>query len=252
MRDLRLLRFQLKQFALTSYFVQVLFSVTLISVLMQWLLIYAGDATDDAAALVWIRAACVGAWAVACLSAGILGFQRFQGVLSWLISSPLGAWRTILPLIASLAGIGSLSFAIGALAGLVLGLPISIASPGGFVLGLIAYTLGCCAIGSVIALLFLLSPNAITYEPLLATPLVLITGVFGYPESLAPTLHIASLVVPTGSGVQLLLGSVHDGGVDAGLFLTSLLASLGWFVIASLALRFVLHRVRRTGTLEVL
>ena len=59
MRDLRMLAFQLRQFAATGYFVQVLILATLTSVAMQWLVASGSAPLPEASALVWPRAAVV-------------------------------------------------------------------------------------------------------------------------------------------------------------------------------------------------
>lgn len=254
MRDLRLLVFQVRQVAATGYFVQLLVVSTVSAVLLQWLVTWNQPALPGAGELSWVRAGIVGAWTTTCVAAGILGFQRYQGVLAPLVNSPLGAHRTLVPIIAACSVLGLAGFAIAAALAALLGLPVRITEPGWFALALCAFALGSVVLAVLIASVFVLTPNAITYEGLIAIPVVLVSGVFGYPPAWASALEAVSAIVPIAPAVRMLQRSVvgeASASSLAGDLIASLVSSLVWAVIATLAFRAVLRRARTEATLEL-
>lgn len=252
MRELRLLAFQLREFAANRYFGQLLLSATLASIALQWLILQAAEPLAGARELAWIRGGAVGAWSTASVAVGMLGFQRFQGTLVHLVQAPIGVLRSLLPLLTASTVFGLLAFPLAAAAALVVGLPVRIRDADGFLVSLGCFALGSAALASAVAVLFILTPNAITYEPLIAVPVVLLAGVFGFPDGWAPLLQPASQAIPIGPAVQGLGQAVLGRPPAPAQLAIGVGASLLWFGVAWLALRLVMRRVRRDGSLEVL
>lgn len=255
MRDLRMLAFQLRQFAGTPYFVQVLAISTLSTVAVQWLISTAGTPLPDASSLVWLRAGCVGSWSVTCVAAGILGFQRYQGTLAQIVFSPLGAARGVFPVVASCAMFGLLAFPLAAAAAWLLGFRMEVADVPLLLAAMTAFAFGSVSLALTMAVLFLLSANAITYEGLLAIPVILLAGVFGYPEQLRGIAENVAMVIPLTASIRAMSSAISGTSVDPSTLLVSgaisLLVSAVWLLGATVALRLVVRRVRHDASLEL-
>ncbi|WP_181057928.1 ABC transporter permease [Pseudoclavibacter sp. RFBJ3] len=251
MRDVRMLFFQLRQFAANSYFLQLMLTATIVSVVMQYLVLAGSAQSPGGEELVWLRAGLVGAWTVATSAAGILGFQRFQGVLVPLFQSPLGESRALFPVIAATASFGVSAVPVAVVVSLIFGLPVVVSDVGVFLLGMVLFALGAVSMSLVVALLFVLTPNAITYEGLLAIPIILLSGIFGYPASVAPALEGVSTLIPIAPAIRVLESSLavrEFGALDA---IASAVCSIVWLMASGFAMRSVARRVRRDASVEV-
>lgn len=227
----------------TGYFVQLMVTST-ISVLALQLL--AAHASGISAGDAWMRAGLIGTWTTATVSAGIIGFQRFQGTLAHLALTPRRPMVVFAPLVVGPAALGLVSFPLAAVVSFAL--DVTPRMPGFLagVAGIFLYWLACLSLACTIASLFVLTPNAITYEGLLVIPLVLLSGIFGLPENQLAV--AASYALPTAGPVKYLLGV--EG--DALELLISAATTLAWFALAGLCMRSALRKARVTGTLEVL
>lgn len=101
-RQLRLMGFSLRQFLTVPYFIQLLISTVLGSVILQALAVHAAAQSSEGHSvdptLAWTRAGIVGMWSVCIVSAGIINFERFRGTLVYLTCVPgpflrCGYWR---------------------------------------------------------------------------------------------------------------------------------------------------------------
>lgn len=182
LRMARMLGFHLRMFAGNSYFAQLLFTSTLSIILMQWVASFAvGRGLPEEGR---IRAGMMGTWVVCAVSTGLVGFQRFQGVLVHQVTSSIGPLRALLPVVGSASVFAMLAFPVAYSAAVVVG--------GGDLPSLTLRTVGAafifwCAASSMALLLaavFSHSPDALMYESLASTPLVLVSGVFGLPASM--------------------------------------------------------------------
>ena len=179
---LRMLWFHTRLFARNSFFSQLMFTSTLSILAMQLLAAHGNGA--PAGEPLWLRAGMVGTWSVSTVAAGMIGFQRFQGTLAHLVFTPGPASRTMLPLVGAAATFGLLAFPLAALVASLFGYTPSTRAWAVLLVGILTFWLACLSISMVVAAVFVLTPNAITYEGLLAVPLVLLSGVFGFPAGL--------------------------------------------------------------------
>lgn len=248
MRFFSMLGFHLRIFAQNSYFSQLMVTSTL-SVLALQLLVAQGTPQAQGQPI-WLRSALVGTWTVSTVAAGMIGFQRFQGTLVHLLNSPRSEASNLLPLIASASTFGLLTFPLAGLVSSLLGYPPRVVSWPLFLLGAFLFWLSALAISCLIAALFVLTPNAITYEGLLATPLILLSGIFGLPEGAPAWVQALSYLLPTSPAVELLLTEPAPDRALV-LMLACLLGVTAWLALAYYATRRALDRVYVTGNLGV-
>jgi len=250
-----MLWFHVRQFAQNGYFVQLLITSTLSIVILQALAarnpaVAAGGA-NPAVGLGWLRAGMLGTWTVCAVSSGMLGYQRFQGTLVYLVRAPYHPMRVLVPVLGAASVFGLLALPLGALGSVMLGQPVI---HGGIVVTLIAglvFWIACLSISTFIGMIFVLTPNAMTYEGLLSIPLVLVSGVFGTPSFLPDTVIAIARILPTRSAVELLNQISAGGGLNLWLLVEPLVVSLLWLLAAAGAARVVTRRATQTGILEV-
>jgi ABC-2 type transport system permease protein len=250
MTDLRMWWFHVGQFARNGYFTQLLVTTTVGLVALQAL---AARASDDGQAWDgWIRAGMVGTWTVCTVAAGMIGYQRFQGTLVHLLRSPLAAPRVLMPVVGAGSVFGLAAFPLAAVCALIMRQPVVSGPVPAMAASWVVFWLAAFSISAVIGTLFVLTPNAMTYEGLLAVPLVLASGVFGTPAALPTWVTALTHVLPTTSAVDLMLGLASGtGGHGTLLALESVTVSTLWLVVAHRAAIVVARRTTVTGSMEV-
>lgn len=113
--------------------------------------------------------------------------------------------------------------------------------------GIVALYVGCLAISTVIAALFVLTPNAITYEGLLLVPVLVASGVLVTSHSPSGIWSTISTVIPISAPVRVLytgLPSVIDALVWA-------VVTMMWLGAGYGLLGRALNRAYRDATLEL-
>lgn len=246
--------FQLRQFASTPYFVQLMLISTLSITFIQFLAFRAwgGDPLH-----LWIRSGVIGMWTMSVTSAGIISFERHKGTLVHLVGGRISPLYPLLAVVsaASIFGIGAFVVAWGSWS-LLSGSLAPLADDGSF--GLIHTITGItlCWVSSVcmslvIASIFVLTPNAIAYEQLLVQPLLIASGILFTQSSIPKWLEVIGFVTPLGSATRLLF--VRQESIP---FLLTAAQTLGtaalWCLLAAFLGHKALQRVRVTATLEVI
>ncbi len=241
---LRMTRFHAQRFWRTPFFVQVLVLSTTQVVCLQALASHAGAGASTHG---WIRASLTGMWTVSTVSAGIIGFQRFQGTLVHLVHSPRPAWQSMTPIVAAVSTFGLFSVPVSLVLSVLLRMPVEGITDIRVLAGIAMFWFGSLTMASLMATLFVLSRYATTYEALIGSPLVLLSDIFGHP----PTwiwFDLVSAWLPTAWAARLLFDPD-----------TIWLESAAWYAItvvfwasaSALLGRAVLRRATRHGTLEV-
>lgn len=241
--------FHTGQFARNGYFVQLLITTTLGVVALQALAARAPDARD--VEIGWLRAGMVGTWTVCTVAAGMIGYQRFQGTLVHLMRSPLATPRALLPVVgaASVYGLAALPVAAGA--SWLLRQPVTVGSLLPTVGAALAFWIACLSVSAVVGMVFVLTPDAMTYESLLAVPLVLASGVFGTPAGVPGVVVALTHVLPTRSAVELLQHATVGSATPPLLIVECLAVSGVWIAVAWRAASVVTRRAVAAGTLEI-
>ncbi|XCB31066.1 ABC transporter permease [Arcanobacterium hippocoleae] len=248
-----MIRFQIRQFISVPYFIQLMVISTLTALIVQWLAWQAWGAVRPADA--WTRAGMIGLWTTCTAAAGIIGFERFKGTLVHLVISPVGALRSCGCVVISAATFGLAAFVIAWSAWAVLTWSFdfdffTFARFGEVALGVITFWIGAVAMCLLIAAIFVLTPNAITYEGLLAAPIFLFSGLM-FTDSPAPFwISIISKFLPLSLPIDSLFSRPDAlSWINLGQWLVCVCT---WFVLAALAGRAALRKATEKGTLEVL
>lgn len=258
-RQLRLMGFSLRQFLTVPYFIQLLISTVLGSVIIQALAVHAaaqssaGQTVDPT--LAWTRAGIVGMWSVCIVSAGIINFERFRGTLVYLCSGSISPLRVLAAIVssASIVGLAALPLAWLTWALATLNLQVTDFSElwPRYVLGVPLLWVACLSVTFMIAVFFVATPNAIAYEELLLVPVFILSGVLFTMVEAPAWLDAAGVLIPLQAPVHLLLGrTAITTPADALLPLVqTLIVSFIWAACAFLFARKALASARRRGTL---
>lgn len=241
--------FHTTQFARNGYFVQLLVTSTLGLVALQALAARGPWAQDVEVG--WLRAGMVGTWTVCTVAAGMIGYQRFLGTLVHLMRSPLRTPRTLLPVVGAASVFGLLALPLAAAASALLRQPVALGAVLPTASAAVAFWLACLSVSAVVGMLFVLTPNAMTYEGLLAVPLVLASGVFGTPAGIPAAAVAVTHVLPTRSAVELLQGVTAGTQPSVVLVVECVVVSAAWLLVAWWAASVVARRATTAGTLEV-
>lgn len=249
MIDLRLWVFHVARFSRNGYFVQLLLTSTLGLVALQALAAQAPGARG--AELGWLRAGMVGTWTVCTVAAGMIGFQRFQGTLVHLVRSPLAPARVLLPVVGAASVFGLAALPLAAAGSWLLRQPVALGAVLPTAAAAVVFWLACLSVSAVVGTLFVLTPNAMVYEGLLAVPLVLVSGVFGTPTGLPSAAVALTYVLPTRSAVELLHAVVSGAPASASLVVGSVAVSAVWLAVAAWVAGVVTRRATTAGTVEL-
>jgi len=198
---------------------------------------------DDA----WASASVAGSWVTTTTAVGIVGFQRYQGTLEHLALSTLRPGVVFGSLCAAAALLGLVGVPVALALQSVLGHPIE--SGAQTIIGLALSVVACVASACALASIFVLTRTATVYEPLLVTPVWLLTGIV-VPLTLLPAWVMPiALLHPLTGAVQVLRAPSLDDAVPWGI--ASLLAVAVWGAVAARLLAAALHRARVLGTLAL-
>lgn len=246
-RQLRLSVFHLRQFVSVPYFILVMVMTTVATTLVQYLSWRAFG--QISATQGWLRAGIIGMWTTATAAAGIIGFERHKGTLVYLVGAPIGALRSLAAVVSSAASFGLAAFPVAwttwALLSGTLGFT---AWTWQLAVGGVALWVGCVSLSFVIAALFVLTPNAISYEGLLLVPMFIASGVLFTTTTPPAWLAGVGALLPLSVPVRVLLGG-EMSEADVAVWVVVLAA---WLAAAGMAGRYALWRATKQGTFEVI
>lgn len=229
--------FHIKLYAKNSYFVTLLFSVSTSMVLLQYIVTYGNNInTED----VWIRSGIFGMWAISTTAAGYISFQKYQGTLPYLLNNPVSDKVSLLALLLPITTFGLLAFPISYILSFLLGMghgDISLQT-----LGAIAMTYtGSLIVSFIIAGIFIFTRDAIIYEQIINIPLLLLSGIFGFPIYSDLISTLSSKMIPMSSSIQYLLG-IRDT-----FLLDSLLSQFIWLIFLNIFVTSLVKRAKQNG-----
>lgn len=237
--------FHTRQLLRTPFFVQQAFAAPLSFGLLR--LFGSWGAGVELPNDLWFETALAGMWATTTTAVGIIGFQRFQGTLEYLAMSTRRPGSVFGSLCAAASVLGLVGLPISlAFQYLTTGsVQIDVAHLVGFMIG----TLACIASAFALASIFVLSRSATVYEPLILTPVWLLSGI------VVPLAALPQWVLPF-AAIHPLTGAVLATDANTAIeSLTwigeSLVAAAFWTLTATFLLSRALHRARVRGTLAL-
>lgn len=253
MRTLRQIAFHFKEFSTTSYFLQLVAVGTIAACIIQRLGVHAWGTSAYTG---FLRSFIIGMWTSCTSAAGILGFERRKGTLIYLLVSRTNPFLALLAVIVPTATFGlfalPLSLVIWSIPGsAALHIPILMCHAWQIVLGGLLLWVSMLSITFVISAIFIITPNATTYEGMILVPALFFSGTFAQPGSTSVLLQIATYFLPTTSAVTFLYDP--EPTVTSALRQVSITAILSciWIMIAYLFGRHAMQLARKDATLEI-
>ena len=253
-RQLRMTWFQVREFISVPYFIQVM-AVSTISITLVQFLAYRAWGGDPQT--LWLRSGIIGMWTSSISSAGILGFERYKGTLVHLVSARINPIRPLAAVVSAAATFGivalPLAWATWALVSRTSGFDTAVDAItfGRLVLAVLLLWIGCLSITFVIAGIFVLTPNAISYEDLLVQPILIVSGILFTQQAPPDWLAVLGWFIPIHEPARMLMHDLPPHGLLSSSVISALV-SLCWFGIAGLLGHAVLRRATAAGTLEVM
>lgn len=186
-----ILGFQLRYLSSTSFFLQTALLTPLSFAALKLVALWGSGMLSnvlfpslDILSNLWFDSSVAGLWSTTTLAVGIIGFQRFQGVLQYLVASALPKTTVFGSIVVAAALLGFLGIPLVVLLTGIAGV-IGGASPleliflhvGTQFLGLALATLACVASAAALSTLCVLSPQALAYEPLVLIPVWICSGI---------------------------------------------------------------------------
>lgn len=239
--------FQFRQLARNSYFRQLTLTSPVVFTLLKVLAARAAGAEPDP--LTGLEAGVVGMWTLVTTATGVIGYQRFQGILQYQVLSPRRPATVFTPVVVAAVWLGLISVPIGVMCATVLGVGPHVRYPLIAMAAGVVIILACMVSAVAIAAICVLSRQALVYEQLLLTPFWLLSGVVVPWNRLPDFLRPIALISPLTGGVSMLRLSAAGGGQLIAAVSASVLACMGWYAVSRFALRTAVRRACVEGTL---
>jgi ABC-2 type transport system permease protein len=255
MRSLRLVlagwRFHAKSLTLSWFF---LLTTIFMPVLIATIAYYMFQAGQKSGTLFYasLGAAVYGIWSSTLFgSGGGLQWQRWQGTLEVIVSTPAPFILVLLPLTLATSTIGLYSLASTLFWGwAVFGIPFQIAQPLAFAVAVPATIIGLGLLGLVFASTFVLYRHANALSNMLEWPVLLVSGML-VPLSLLPTWsHWISWALAPTWGVQAIRQAALGGTPWPDIGMTLALGAI-YLVVGTIALGNFERRARKEATLSL-
>ncbi|MBR6459646.1 MAG: ABC transporter permease [Actinomycetaceae bacterium] len=248
----RLMWFYVKQFASVSYFIQlmVISTVTVTFVQNMGVRAWGGDPV-----MLCNRSAIIGLWSTSIAAAGIIGFERNRGTLVHLLVGKISLPRVFFAIVSSASSFGLLAFPVAWTTWILLDGNLDIIAQLSFTqfvwdLGYIFLLwLGAVSVASVVASIFVLTPNAISYEQLLLVPVFILSGLLFTGSHVPNWIAYTRFIIPLGTPSKMLLNNSPASLAD---FILSTLSIIVWFALAYFFAQKAIKKATQMGTLEVI
>lgn len=226
MKVIRQFWFHLRDFSSTPYFIELVVISTISACVIQRMGVRAwgGDSYDA-----FIRSFIIGLWGSCTAAAGIIGFERSKGTLIYLVSSRTNSYTALVSVVVSASTFGLAALPLSlviwlfpgdsamAIQDLVKRLPQ-------IIIGLLLLWVATSVIACVVAALFVLTPNATTYEGLILVPALFLSGTFsGTGEGMIEDIvRVSAFIFPPTSAVATLYGHPVFNGFNTSSYASSI------------------------------
>ena len=257
-----LLSFQLRYLSSTSFFLQTALLTPLSFAALKLVALWGSGTlsnvffpSSDILSHLWFDSSVAGLWSTTTLAVGIIGFQRFQGVLQYLVASALPKTTVFGSIVAAAAVLGLLGIPlvvlltgiVGVLGGTSL-IALSLPKISAQLLGLVLATLACVASAAALSALCVLSPQALAYEPLVLIPVWIVSGVVVPSSQLPAVLRFLGALHPLTWAVSAAHTKVWNWYMWLCVSICLALSAL-LLIVASWGLRIAQRKALIDGTL---
>ncbi|TIH27057.1 ABC transporter permease [Subtercola vilae] len=239
------LRFHFSQLLKNSYFLQLALIPPAVFVALRLM----AGATD--AATVWADGTAAGIWTTSVAAVGIIGFQRAQGTLEYLVGSPRPLAWTLSPLAISCSILGLLSIPVTALIVGVARGGLFVAQPLWYAVSIVLTLIACSVSALCLSGLFVITRHAIVYEPVLVAPILLLSGAVLPYDRLGQPWQSIALLHPLTGAVALLQESADGTSLSVFWIAQVCVTAILLVVVARMILRAAEKHVRVDGTLHL-
>lgn len=239
--------FHIKQYFRNSYFFWLVVTSTIGILMLQYLVSYANQQVLTSKQI--IISGIFGMWSSAVTSAGILHFQRAQGVLVYLINSPSSTLKNLIALVSSSSTFGLLAYPLAYVVGGILNGFIFPSISFSVLVNIFLFWISSLSITYVVSEIFLLTKNAFVYEDLFVTPIMIISGLFSLNGTALNNFEKFSLLIPITYPVQLL---TNQSNLEFKRLLIWLIILTFWLFLAFLFFRILLKKIRIKGEVEAM
>ena len=243
MRFIRLFLFHVKDYLSDQYFVWLTITSTTSIFLMQYIMAYATH--NLANTQIWLQSGIFGMWTSCTTVAGCISFERYKGTLPYLLNSQYDERASLITLLLPASSYGLFSFPIAFILAKIVGAATGTVSLYIILLILLMWV-GCAVMGILISSFLTLSPNAMVYESLIGTPILLLAGLFGNDTVLGPLTNVSQWFIPITSPIAALS---HNKSLNWSSYFCSLLL---WIVLIVVIVRKINDLVRRKGALKII
>ncbi|WP_317638008.1 multidrug ABC transporter permease [Lactobacillus xylocopicola] len=243
MRFIRLFLFHLHDYLSDQYFVWLTITSTIGIFLLQYTIAYANK--DLSNTMLWRQSGSFGMWTSCTTVAGCISFERYKGTLPYLMNSQYDERASLITLLLPASSYGLFSFPIAFILAKVLGVSTGTLTIN-MLLIIFLMWVACSVMGILIAAFLTLSPNAITYEALIGTPILLLAGLFGSSTLLAPLTRVSQWFIPLTAPIATLIHRVPFNwpAYSCSLFL--------WIWLTAILVKKINYLVRKKGALKII
>ncbi len=240
MRVLNLTFFHFKLMIKNNYFVTLLFTTTISILLLQYVVAYSqGDSLGN---LIWLRSGIFGMYSVVITSIGLIGFQRRQQTLMYLLNNKTSDKTSILCLLIAPSILGIFAFLISFIMSMILGLEITNFNIDN-IIAIIFLLIGCMIMSFIFACFSIFTKNAMIYEPLITLPILIMSGLFYLDSGLNDVISMLGWVIPISGPINFLLGNSDV------YILKTCVSIILWLILTSVFTTYFLNKAKETGKL---
>ena len=243
MRFIRLFLFHVKDYLSDQYFVWLTITSTVSIFLMQYIMAYASHDLNNPQ--LWLQSGIFGMWTSCTTVAGCIGFERYKGTLPYLLNSQYDERASLITLLLPASSYGLFSFPIAYILAKILGVATGKISLYQILLIFLLW-IGCSVMGILISSFLTLSPNAMVYEGLIGTPILLLAGLFGNETFLNPLTKFSQWFIPITGPIASLS---HNKSLNWTAYFCSLLL---WLLLIVIIVRKINDLVRKKGALKII
>ncbi|WEV37662.1 ABC transporter permease [Lactobacillus sp. ESL0677] len=243
MRFIRLFLFHAKDYLSDQYFVWLTITSTTAIFLMQYTIAYANHNLDNS--MLWLQSGIFGMWSSCTTVAGCISFEKYKGTLPYLLNNQFDERASLITLLLPASAYGLCAFPLSFLLAKILGVATGNVNLQ-LILIIFLLWLGAAIMGMLIASFLTLTADAMVYETLIGTPILLLAGLFGNSKILEPITNFSQWLIPITAPIATLTRQVTFNWLSYGV-------SLGlWLLLINVVVRKVNFLARKKGALKIL